>query len=184
MIPTLQAAIEFTETLRHRVSDFDCGSESWESELVTWIKADPTEEQQGLWCAATFQTSIWLYETNLGDVVGYASLGSSTWRLLTAGEKKTKPKLIQIIPAIAVQKKFWGEPQGSPPEERYSAQIFADVISRAEERFRLGFGSDSLGLFVHKLNLRAQSFYKRFGFASMPETPGDYLRMLFNLRNV
>ena len=72
-----------------------------------------------------------------------------------------------VIPAVAIQKKWWGKPDG-PREERYSAQILDHLILEATK-----LAVPVLGLFVHPANVRACKVYERSGFQAFSRTYTD-----------
>ena len=143
------------------VQDFDCGDEPYEKEVSDWLKGpdDPTVDS----ALASIKHPekpgrVWLYRS-AGDIVGFGALAKTDWRW---PGKNNDPKLpLSIIIWVAVQKKYWGQPEG-PKEERYSAQILDDLVAEAEQD---GKTHPVLGLFVHKDNQRAIKFYKEAGFS-------------------
>jgi hypothetical protein len=74
-----------------------------------------------------------------------------------------------LIPAVAVQKEFWGKPDG-PKEGRFSFQILDHLVSEAA---RLPVSVPVLGLFVHPQNQRATKAYQRAGFQPFSQTYTD-----------
>jgi ribosomal protein S18 acetylase RimI-like enzyme len=74
-----------------------------------------------------------------------------------------------LIPAVAIQKQFWGKPDG-PREGRYSSQILDHLITEAA---RLPIDVPVLGLFVHPQNQRAIKVYERAGFQQFTQTYTD-----------
>jgi GNAT superfamily N-acetyltransferase len=154
--------IPFTEDLLPVVADFDCGSEVYEVEVSDWIK------NKGPGCVLDamnkFGTQVWLYVNDENEVVGFGSLGTTKWNW---PESTTKPRIpVNLIPAVAIRKSFWGKPEG-PPEERYSTQMMRDLI--AEARKNTGV-APVLGLFVHPRNEGAIRLYRRMGFAEFHQT--------------
>jgi len=66
---------------------------------------------------------------------------------------------INLIPNVAIQKKYWSEPKNDPP--KYSTQILNHLVFHARKQTdRHGL----LGLFVDPRNQRAISAYKKVGF--------------------
>jgi hypothetical protein len=86
-----------------------------------------------------------------------------------------------VIPNVAIQMRFWGQPKGDPP--RYSTQILEHLKFEARqfpERHKL------LGLFVDPRNSRAIKAYRDAGFdpyfRKYLEDGIEYLSMLLKLR--
>jgi ribosomal protein S18 acetylase RimI-like enzyme len=180
MAATLQA-IPFTADLLATVQAFDCGSEPWELEVSDWIKRPAG--QDGAVDALARGTSVWLYVNDAGELVGFGSLAKTEQRWPAAKDPKVAAS---IIPWVAVDRRFWGQPPG-PPEERYASQILDDLISKAlltrDER-------PLLVLYVHVNNQRAIAFYQRpyFGFVELHKpytdraTGWQYKRMALMLK--
>ena len=115
----------FSESLLADVRDFDCGDERWQVEVARWIKDASADD-----CAVTWMrrgTKVWLYRTDEGELVGYGSLGTTKWRVVRDAPRQS----VSIIPGIAVQRRFQGEPKQVPPDERFAYRIVADLISKA-----------------------------------------------------
>jgi hypothetical protein len=154
-MPDLLRKIPFTEDLLPAVADFDCGDEEWEKPLAAWIKAPPTVKNGALSQMAKYKgkLDVWLHVNGADELVGYSSLGASNWEWPTPGDPRVP---VNVIPCVAIQKRFWGCPKGDPP--RYSAQIFDHLIFQARkrtERYPL------LGLFVDPRNVRQSPSTKR-----------------------
>jgi GNAT superfamily N-acetyltransferase len=126
-------------------------------------------------------TSVWLFLTEGRDLIGYGSLGQTNWRWPAPADKKVA---VQVIPAVAIQKAYWGKPDG-PREGRYSSLILDHLIAEATDRSDV---SPLLGLFVHPDNQRAVKVYERGGFAPYWYTYTDkatgvvYRSMIYELR--
>jgi GNAT superfamily N-acetyltransferase len=162
----------FSADLLPEVQGFHCGDQPWQQEVADWLK-----DATGNDCAVRWierGTQVWLYFTVDGALVGYGSLGTTTWRWPPPdGPKET----VSIIPSFAVQTPYQGQPRDAPPEGRYACQIIADLIARAKEQ-----GTRILGLFVDRRNARATAFYRRIGFQPLPDEGRPYLRMFLDLR--
>lgn len=176
--------IAFTQDDIAAVQGFSCGDKPWEQYLADWIQGRLTGGDSVL---ESFDsgTKVWLYLTPDGDIVGYGSLGVTTWYYPNpaGGEQWT----IGIIPAFAVNAPFHGKPLG-PWQQRYSTEILADLIQAATDNYQAGFPPDpALGLFVDTRNERAIPRYKDLGFqnyAKPLKRPGYALqRMLLKLRS-
>jgi GNAT superfamily N-acetyltransferase len=106
-------------------------------------------------------TTVWLFGSSQGDLVGFGSLGKTRWAYPDPAGKK---RFLALIPAVAIQRPFWGKPEG-PPEHRYSSQILQFLLARAQEMPDV---EPAVGLFVHPDNQAAIRLYQRFGFAAYP----------------
>ena len=149
----------FAPELLAKVEDFDCGDEPHERELAEWIKTESVT-------ALARGTQVWLYATSEKEIVGFGSLGTSNWNYPDPSAKRLA---VAVIPAVAIQKKWWGKPDG-PREERYSAQILDHLILEAA---KLVLAVPVLGLFVHPANVRACKVYERSGFQAFSRTYTD-----------
>jgi ribosomal protein S18 acetylase RimI-like enzyme len=105
-------------------------------------------------------TQVWLYLTPEGEPVGFGSLAAASQRWPRAKDPQIAASL---IPMLGVDRKYWGQPPGSP-EDRYSARILDDLIAEAsihrQER-------PILILYVHVDNARGIRFYECAGFAEL-----------------
>ena len=152
-------AIPFDESLLPHVQGFSCGEESYERELADWIRLESVPAiQRGC--------KVWLYANEAREVVAYSSLAITRWRYPTPADKRVS---LAVIPAVAIQKPFWGKPDG-PPEGRYSSQILDHLL---EEAARLSLDESMIGLFVHPDNGRAVRAYERAGFRHFSNTYTD-----------
>lgn len=106
------------------------------------------------------------YATAEKEVVGFGSLGTSNWNYPDPSAKRLT---VAVIPAVAIQTKWWGKPDG-PREGRYSAQILDHLILEAA---KLVLAVPVLGLFVHPSNVRACKVYERAGFQAFSRTYTD-----------
>ena len=157
------------------VVGFDCGQEPWQVKQSEWIQ---NQGEKGVnWSIQQFGTKVWLYADERGDLVGFGSLGKSRWHWPLA----TNPRIpIGIIPAVAIQRAFWGKPEG-PREERYSTQILQHLIHEANRSCEAGEIEPLLGLFVHPDNVQAIRAYERVGFEPFAQTAGDHVSMILKL---
>jgi hypothetical protein len=95
--------------------------------------------------------------------VGYGSLTLIRWNYPDPSSKGTA---LALIPAVAIQKAYWGKPDG-PREGRYSSQILDHLITEAAA---LPTADPILGLFVHPDNHRAVKVYERHAFQPFTQT--------------
>lgn len=100
------------------------------------------------------------------EVVGYGSLAVTRW---TFPDPTSKRVALALIPAVAIQKSFWGKPDG-PREDRYSSQILDHLIITAVQ---MKIDVPILALFVHPANQRAIKVYERAGFSIFSKTYHD-----------
>lgn len=152
-------AVEFGAELLDLVQGFDCGEESYERELADWIRQEsiPVLQRGG---------KVWLYVTPDKSLVGYGSLAVTRWNYPAPSDKRVS---LALIPAVAIQKPYWGKPEG-PREERYSSQILDHLIAQAAH---LPISVPALGVFVHPQNQRAVKLYERAGFQPFSHTYTD-----------
>ncbi len=161
----------FSADLLPEVQGFHCGDEPWQLEVADWLKASTSDDCAIRWLERG--TRVWLYTTEEDALVGYGSLGTTTWRWPPpSGPEET----VSIIPSFGVQTLYQGEPKDAPPEERYACQIMADLVARAKEE-----DTRILGLFVDRRNARAIAFYQRVGFHALPDEGRQYIRMFLDL---
>jgi ribosomal protein S18 acetylase RimI-like enzyme len=152
-MPDLLQKIPFSEDLLKAVADFDCGDEEWERPLADWIKAAPNVKNGALQelRKRKGKLDVWLHVNQANELVGYSSLGVSSWEWPTADDPRVP---ISVIPCVAIQRQFQGRPKDDPP--RYSTQILDHLIFEARkhtDRHPL------LGLFVDPRNERAIRAY-------------------------
>jgi GNAT superfamily N-acetyltransferase len=139
------------------VQQFYFGDRYWELEIERWIKHEVTVT------IAQYGTQVWLYATEDDGLVGFGSLGATRWRWPLPTDSRVP---INIIPAVGIDKRFWGEPSGEG-ERRFSDQILDHLIYEARQRQDR---RPALGLFVHTGNHRAIRVYERAGFTRFSQT--------------
>jgi hypothetical protein len=161
------------------LQDFHCGDEPYEIEVADWLKGP---DEPGRDCAVNSikhpdkPSRVWLYKIDT-EIVGFGALAKSKWRWTGKNNDPSIP--LSVIIWVAVQKKFWGKPEG-PKEERFSALILGDLIAEAQEDAKT---HPVVGLFVHKGNNRAIKFYKDAGFSDELVQPinKEYYKMFIVL---
>lgn len=170
--------IPFTEQLLPKVQNFECGDELWQREVSNWIKA--ASGTGGAVDALQQGTQIWLYADDNGDLVGFGSLAEATQRW---PRSKDPPLAVSLLPFLAVDQRFWGQPAG-PPESRYANLLLRDLVAEA---MKFQTARPLLLLFVHTDNLAAIKFYERAGFVELHkpytdrQTGWSYKRMVLVL---
>jgi GNAT superfamily N-acetyltransferase len=179
-MPPQLTRIPFTEELLPKVQAFDCGSEPWQLEVSNWIKAPPGAA--GAVDALSRNVQVWLYADEQGNLVGFGSLAEAMQRW---PRSKDDPIPVSLIPWLAVDRRFWGKPEG-PPEERFAVVILRDLLAEAraiqDER-------PLLILFVHVDNAAAIKLYERAGFKELHKSLKDkqtgwlYKRMALLLKD-
>ncbi len=171
--------IPFSEDLHPKVQQFDCGTNIWEVEVSTWIKA-PRGRGGAIDEMENGGLSVWLYATAEGELVGFGSLGESDQRW---PKDKDPPIKTSAIPFMGVDCRFWGKPPGNW-EERYSAQILRNLI---DEAMKFKDTRKLLKLLVCEHNIGAIKLYERIGFKEFHKPRKDiengllYKRMAISL---
>jgi len=140
------------------VQQFDCGAEIWEKEVSDWLKM-PLGQDGAISSVRNEERPgrVWLYRNADGQLVGYGALGYTEWRW-TRNKDPFLP--LTVIIWCAIQKEFWGKPDG-PKDERFSHQIMDNLITEAIDDVET---HPILGLAVHPENTRAIKFYKEYEF--------------------
>ncbi|MGL6075247.1 MAG: GNAT family N-acetyltransferase [Fimbriiglobus sp.] len=163
----------FTEADRDRLVGFSCGDDLWSRHVSEWLLGSDVLDSQKR------GTVVWLFETAEKQVVGFGSLGISTWRWPPPDGERTK---IALIPMFGLATQYHGQPPD--PEWRYSKQIMGHMIAEAQKLSELSSGTDVGGpewlvLTVHRDNARAIRFYEQCGFELIPgvERRNDHVVM-------
>lgn len=144
-------AVEYQPEMLAGIGAVDCGSETYQSELAVWLQNEAPD-------AITRGTRVWLYFNQAGAFVGFGSLGPTNWRYPDPSSKRTG---VVLIPAVAVQREFWGKPENVAPQERYSSQILRHLV---DEAGHWPGSPPAVGLYVHPENQAAIKLYQRFHF--------------------
>jgi GNAT superfamily N-acetyltransferase len=120
-----------------------------------------------------FGTKVWLFRRESDDqLIGFGSLGRTRRRWPPpSGQYVNLP----IIPQLAVDVKFHGQPANDPP--RYSHQILGHLIAEAREMAH-EVGSAVLLLYVHEQNARAMRLYEEFDFVADKTARSDNLVLM------
>ena len=146
------------------VQDFYCGDKDYEREVADWIKSP-----MGVWAdIERYGCEVWLYFRQRGrrnDLVGYGSLSRPNWIHPVPGER-----FPNLIPNLAVQRRFQGQPQNVPAEDRYANQLLGDLILEASNHTER---SPHIILYVHPNNARALHWYETWGFEPFSRTYFD-----------
>lgn len=167
-------AFEYRPEHAVECEDFDCGDEhQYEIDVASWIKGEKVDDSPDLAESLAQGTKVWIYKSDAGELVGYASLGTTRWKW---PPPNGSPQEMTIIPWFGVQKVFQHEPAGAERKDRYAHQILGHVICRARD-----IGNEFLVLFVDDENTRAINFYENAGFETIDSRHG-FTRMILNLR--
>ncbi|MEO8498070.1 MAG: GNAT family N-acetyltransferase, partial [Planctomycetota bacterium] len=143
---------QFTISDQPQLIGFDCGSALWEQSLSTWITG------QGVIDSMARGTRVWIYKRNDDAIIGYGSLGTASWNWPKGEIPSTEH--VSVIPAIAIQSEYHGEPHAGDKNDRYSAQVMTHLLTEAHNE-----STRFVVLEVHESNGRAISFYESFGFS-------------------
>ena len=165
-MPPVLRKIPFTAALLPLVQTFFCGDQPWEQEVSAWIRNDGPDgvladmHERG--------TDVWLYATDIGEVVGFGSLGLSVWNYPKPSSARV---MLNLIPYLGIQRRFQGKPADVPRSERFSAQILDHLIFEASSHLER---APILALKVHRGNIRAIRVYEAAGFRHFPERRSDF----------
>jgi ribosomal protein S18 acetylase RimI-like enzyme len=142
------------------IQSFHCGDERWDREVAGWIKSasggnSVVEDMR------RFGTEVWLYRDDQGELVGFSSLGQTTYTWPVGSKRKER---VQVIPFIGVHAKFKGEPKDAKRDDKYAYQILDDLLACAAEKALSGGLFALLVLSVDDQNKRAIRFYENRDF--------------------
>jgi ribosomal protein S18 acetylase RimI-like enzyme len=156
-------ALEFTEADRVRLAGFSCGDEVWSRCANLWIQGSDVLD------SVKRGTKVWLFENDVGQTIGFGSVGPARWRWPLPDGSYTQ---LVIIPMLGLDARFRGQPPD--PEWRYSRQMMSYLINSAtvmsqEMAAKSGTPVDWLVMLVHRDNGRAIKFYQDCGFVQIPD---------------
>jgi hypothetical protein len=123
--PNQLYAIEFTEADQARLVGFSCGDEPWSRHVTEWILGSDVLDSMKR------GTRVWLFETEQGETVGFASIGTSEWRWPPPKGSKTT---IVLVPMLGIDIRYRGKPP--EPEWRYSRQLMSHLIAEGQRKAR------------------------------------------------
>jgi ribosomal protein S18 acetylase RimI-like enzyme len=165
----MRSRIPFHAGLLCRVSDFECGTELWQTEVAEWIKA-PADCDGALQSMNSYGTSVWVYESESGELVAYNSLGETSW-VFSVNDTITS-RVVQAIPYLGVKSTSQGN--------GYGRRILEDVMAEAEYRSLRKNAPPILALVVHPENHAALNLYDKIGFRREGFEDG-YVRMYVDI---
>lgn len=133
---------------------FDCGGCDFGKIATAWIKcADPTDS--ALEDMRSRQTAVFLYFEDDGTLVGFGSIGLTTYKVNRVKQTWS------IIPHLGIDARFRKKPDNGPWQDRYASQIVFDLI----ESCIAEHATETLTLKVHKDNAGAIRLYEKHGFS-------------------
>lgn len=140
------------------LSNFDCGDCDHGKIATAWIKCvDPADS--ALSDMAKRQTEVFLYFEDDGTVVGFGSVGKTTYN------KKRVRHTWSIIPHLGIDVRFRRKPDGVAKRDRYASQILDDLIEICRDEH----GTDTLTLKVEHTNVGAIRLYEFHGFTVLSD---------------
>ncbi len=159
--------LPLTRAIAHLAADFDCGTATtYQTEVAEWIRSPAQEVWEEI---DNGRLQVWLYFTETGELIGFASLGLQE---IDIADTPPQSQEVLMVPYYGVQAKFHKKPDG-PWQHYYSRQIFADLLSEARHH---PTRKPLLFLYVHPDNKGAIRLYEQFGFIPCGSFAG-YLRM-------
>ncbi len=167
-MPPILRAIRFTPEMQPEVQSFDCGTSDEALDMADWIKGPRCVASM-----ATRKTEVWLFRTEIGDLVGFGSIGKTNWPW---PEPNSPLAEASIIPAIAVESRFKRQPPGLARNEQYSGRMILFLIARARTQ-----GTPRLVLYVRPDNTSAISLYDFVGFKPLPDIQRGNMKMFLDL---
>jgi hypothetical protein len=179
----MRARTRFDASLLHRVLDFECGDDPWQRDVADYIKT-PLGFAGAAQAVEEGQADAWLYETDAGEVIGYATLVQANWYIRHPNEPRFRQHLTQVLACVGVRSHFWGVPEGTSHRDCYAWQIADDVMAMAKNNLNVNpILYPGVGAQVLPENGRALAFLQRYGFVVLsPKPKNDYLRLLLPLR--
>ena len=156
-------AVEFQKADQARLVGFSCGDEIWSKHVAEWILGSD------VFSSMERGTRVWLFENAEGEIVGFGSLGTSTWRWPPPDGDRTT---IVLIPMLGIDAHYRGQPPD--PQWRYSRQMMSHLLAEAKLLSSQSTGAakkrpEWLVLMVHQENKRAIRFYEQCGFELIPD---------------
>jgi hypothetical protein len=112
-MPHILAPVCFAPTLLPLVQNVDCGSTLWGQAAAKWLKA-PVTDSTGALAGMAVGNEVWLYYDG-ADLVGFGSLGTTTWRIPPPQGERTK---LAYIPQIGILRNFQRCPVGAVEDLR------------------------------------------------------------------
>jgi ribosomal protein S18 acetylase RimI-like enzyme len=140
----------------HDRQSFDCGRH----ELNDWLRQVARQHQE----KGLSRTYVATLENVPDSICGYYALTLTELdnsNLPEAWRKKMPRRIPGVkLGRLAVDKKFQGKGLGD--------LLLVDALTRAQRIYREAGG---IGLFVDAIDEQAASYYRRFGFESVPDNP-------------
>ena len=165
-------AEEFTEADQGNLVGFSCGSSVSGRLCTEWICGSDVLDSMKR------GTKVWLYHNEAGELIGYGSIGLTSWRWPLPDGGYTS---LILVPMLGIDQRF----QGKPPDKqwRYSHQIMKHLIYNAHEINRQRKNPiDRMVLMVDPENQSGIRLYEQFDFALIPNvTRGAGQRVMQHL---
>jgi ribosomal protein S18 acetylase RimI-like enzyme len=141
------------------IQAFSCGAECWDVEVAAWIKtaSGPNSVLEDM---RHFGTEVWLHRTDTGVLVGYSSLGQTTY---TWPPKSKRREVVSVIPFIGIDEPFKGEPKDATRDDKFAYQILDELLAVAAGKTQR---HPLVVLSVDRDNVRAIRFYEHRGFVN------------------
>ena len=162
------------------VQAFDCGGNPWDLEVSGWIKSR-SGNNSVLEDMEHFNIEVWLYRHDNGNLVGYSSLGKTTYTWPVSGKKK---QIVSVLPFIGLRKQFQGEPKDAArKDDKYAYQILDDLLVSAAEKVLSDGRYPLIVLSADEKNTRALNYYAYREFIDLripridKQTGVTYIRM-------
>ena len=118
-------AVEFKEADQARLAGFSCGDEAWSRHVAEWIRGSDVLDSMKM------GTKVWLFENAEGVIVGFGSVGRTTWRW---PPPDGSPTTVMLIPMLGLGTRFHGQPPD--PDWRFARQVMSHLINTATQHAR------------------------------------------------